>query len=266
MPGAALMRRNAFRRRQSLGARLARLAALASVLMAGGAAGAFRFGLLDATAFLLMYRNAILVALAALALAAYGLWRLWREGAKVGADVLAAVLAAFVTLAPALVFAGMAATQPRLIDVSTDLRDPPRFPVGAQLETGPRFMVPLPPEEAARLQAAAYPDLAPLPVAAEGAAAEAMLKAAAAELGWITGPRSGNADQAGDALYSFEARSAVLGFTDDVVVRLRRLDEGRTLIDVRSASRAGDHDLGANGARIRAFLDAFVAEFRKRNG
>jgi hypothetical protein len=52
----------------------------------------------------------------------------------------------------------------------------------------------------------------------------------------------------------FEAsgKTPVLGFIDDVVVRVRASKKGST-VDVRSASRIGDHDLGANARRVQAF-------------
>jgi hypothetical protein len=47
----------------------------------------------------------------------------------------------------------------------------------------------------------------------------------------------------------------VFGFVDDVVVRLRATANG-TDVDMRSASRQGEHDLGQNARRIRSFLSA----------
>ncbi|WP_150006834.1 DUF1499 domain-containing protein [Iodidimonas nitroreducens] len=44
------------------------------------------------------------------------------------------------------------------------------------------------------------------------------------------------------------------GFKDDIVVRLRYEDD-QTRVDVRSVSRIGISDLGANAKRIRAFLE-----------
>jgi uncharacterized protein (DUF1499 family) len=40
-----------------------------------------------------------------------------------------------------------------------------------------------------------------------------------------------------------------------VVIRLRE-DNGGVRVDMRSASRVGRSDVGANAARIRAYLDA----------
>ena len=47
-----------------------------------------------------------------------------------------------------------------------------------------------------------------------------------------------------------------MGFRDDVVIRVRTTDAG-TLVDLRSASRVGVSDVGANAKRIRAFAERF---------
>lgn len=50
------------------------------------------------------------------------------------------------------------------------------------------------------------------------------------------------------------ARSLVFGFKSDVVVRLVEEEEG-TLVDMRSLSRFGPHDLGSNAARVVSFME-----------
>jgi uncharacterized protein (DUF1499 family) len=49
------------------------------------------------------------------------------------------------------------------------------------------------------------------------------------------------------------APTPVFGFLDDVVVRIRTTPDG-TQVDIRSASRIGEHDLGQNARRIKSFL------------
>ncbi len=51
------------------------------------------------------------------------------------------------------------------------------------------------------------------------------------------------------------AKTLVFGFRDDVVIRMRATPEG-TEVDMRSASEVGQHDLGQNARRIRAFFKA----------
>ena len=60
-------------------------------------------------------------------------------------------------------------------------------------------------------------------------------------------PQAGRRDGQIEAV----ARTAIMGFRDDVAVRIRAASDG-ALIDVRSASRYGRHDLGANAARSAA--------------
>jgi uncharacterized protein (DUF1499 family) len=53
-------------------------------------------------------------------------------------------------------------------------------------------------------------------------------------------------------------RTLIMGFTDDVAVRVAG-DERQAVIDIRSASRYGRHDLGRNAERIRRVLREIVA-------
>jgi uncharacterized protein (DUF1499 family) len=50
--------------------------------------------------------------------------------------------------------------------------------------------------------------------------------------------------------------TAFFGFEDDVVIRVRSGEPGTSRIDVRSKSRVGRSDVGANAARIRRFVAA----------
>ena len=50
------------------------------------------------------------------------------------------------------------------------------------------------------------------------------------------------------------ARTPIMGFSDDVALRVRATREGAR-IDARSASRYGRHDFGANAARVRSLLE-----------
>ena len=50
------------------------------------------------------------------------------------------------------------------------------------------------------------------------------------------------------------ARTAIMGFRDDVVVRIRA-DGAGARIDMRSSSRYGSFDFGANAARIRSLMN-----------
>jgi uncharacterized protein (DUF1499 family) len=62
------------------------------------------------------------------------------------------------------------------------------------------------------------------------------------------------ADPASGTVEAMET-SRIFRFVDDVVVRVRPTDHG-SVVDVRSKSRDGKSDLGANAARIRRLRDA----------
>ena len=57
-----------------------------------------------------------------------------------------------------------------------------------------------------------------------------------------------------EGLIEAVARTPIMGFRDDVAVRVRS-DPSGARIDVRSASRYGRHDFGTNASRIRSLLD-----------
>ena len=78
--------------------------------------------------------------------------------------------------------------------------------------------------------------------------------AVARELGWDV---LADTDVDGERTLEATATTFWFGFIDDVVVRIRP-DGGGSLVDVRSASRIGSSDLGANARRV----DAFMARFR----
>jgi uncharacterized protein (DUF1499 family) len=46
------------------------------------------------------------------------------------------------------------------------------------------------------------------------------------------------------------------GFTDDIVIRVTPAQNG-SIVDLRSVSRVGKSDLGANAKRINQFISAF---------
>lgn len=161
---------------------------------------------------------------------------------------VAALVLAAIAVTPPLALLSKAKAVPRIHDVTTDLEDPPAFvallearkasPNGAA-HGGPQV---------AEAQRSGYPDIEPVVLGTPPA--ETMQRAidAARGLGW----RVAATDIPGGRLEATDT-TAFFGFKDDIVVRIR--PEGRgSRVDVRSASRVGLSDLGANAERIRKFL------------
>jgi uncharacterized protein (DUF1499 family) len=148
---------------------------------------------------------------------------------------------------------------PPLHEISTDLADPPAFVAIAALRRDAHAVNPS--EYVSRvsapggriidvpeLQRQRYSDIQPLQLGLAPAAALEAAQHAAQRLGWQI-----DAYVPGDGRLEATDTSAFFGFKDDVVVRVRSSDAG-SRIDVRSKSRVGLSDVGANAHRVRAFL------------
>jgi len=139
--------------------------------------------------------------------------------------------------------------KPAINDISTDLEDPPAFTAAAELPAN-RDRDMSYPEGFAKVVERAYPGLRTLEMGGPPEQSYRRGLDAAEELGWEVTFRDP------DALV-FEATdtSALFRFVDDVRVRVRETGSSGSEVDVRSKSRVGQGDLGANAARIRAFAD-----------
>ncbi len=167
----------------------------------------------------------------------------------------------FIPLIMVMVIVGAGLKVPKIHDVSTDLHDNIEFENALLLRLPSENSLSLPSESVKDQHRSHYRDVQPL--MAYEAPAEAYAKAlrVASELGWVI--RSQN-----DESTTFEATesTALFGFVDDIVVRVGAVEglgesglkEG-CKIDMRSASRVGRSDLGANAKRIWRFQKAYRA-------
>jgi uncharacterized protein (DUF1499 family) len=104
--------------------------------------------------------------------------------------------------------------------------------------------------EVAAQQKQGYPDIVPALLRVLPDRALARAEAAARALGWeivAAVPAEGRLEAT--------ATTRWFGFKDDIVVRVTPAPGG-SQVDIRSVSRVGKSDLGANARRIRAFLAA----------
>lgn len=107
----------------------------------------------------------------------------------------------------------------------------------------------------AALQTQAYPKVRPLILSQPTEATFEQAKAVAKDMGWKIKSEDLNA-----GLIEATDTSFWYGFKDDIVIRLRSGEGGGTVVDVRSVSRVGMSDMGANAARIRRFLKKMAAK------
>ncbi len=151
-------------------------------------------------------------------------------------------------IAAPLMMLAKAKSVPRIHDISTDTADPPAFvALLEQRRKAPNGFAYGGPAVAAE-QHRGYPGLQPLVV--QTPPPETLRRAvdAAHAMGWEVAAADASAGR-----IEATATSAWFGFKDDIVVRIRA-DGAGSRVDVRSVSRVGLSDLGANAGRIEEFL------------
>jgi uncharacterized protein (DUF1499 family) len=140
---------------------------------------------------------------------------------------------------------------PFIHDISTDTERPPEFVAVAPLRADAPNPVAYAGEETAAQQREGYPDIRPLALDLAPREAFDRALAAARDQGWeivAAVPEEGRIEATATTFW--------FGFKDDVVIRIEPEGAGSRL-DIRSKSRVGRSDVGANAARIRAFTRDF---------
>ena len=139
---------------------------------------------------------------------------------------------------------------PPIHDITTDLENPPSFVTAEKIRGQSSNSLELDPA-VMEAQQAAYPELHTLVTSEPIEKAFARAAATADALGWEIYHQDLNS-----GIIESVDTTAIMGFKDDIVIRLRTNADG-TLLDLRSVSRVGVSDLGANAERIRRFLESY---------
>jgi uncharacterized protein (DUF1499 family) len=167
-------------------------------------------------------------------------------------NIVALVLALAIGLATAYLpwsWQRRARSVPPIHDITTDTERPPAFvavlPLRADAPNPAEYGGP----EIAAQQRQAYPDIEPMILNVAPDSAFQRARAAAEGMGWEIVAADTSA-----GLIEATATTRWFGFKDDVVIRIEPAPAG-SRVDVRSVSRVGRSDVGANAARIRAYLD-----------
>ena len=139
---------------------------------------------------------------------------------------------------------------PPIHDITTDTTNPPVFTSAPQQRGPDANPLDIKPDSIAQ-QREAYPDVVPITVNIDPASAYARALETARDLGWEVYYEAPDGS-------SFEAVDTTLwmGFKDDIVVRVTPA-AGGAQVDLRSVSRVGVSDVGANAKRIRRFSTRF---------
>ncbi len=143
---------------------------------------------------------------------------------------------------------------PAIHDITTDTTAPPSFVTLATARSGLANAAAYEGPEIARHQLEAYPDIRPVIVPRPVGETWDVVLETIKRLRWrIASETPPSSAKARPGYIEAVDRTLVLGFYDDVVVRVDG-SASETRVDVRSASRYGEHDFGRNAQRIRALF------------
>lgn len=226
--------------------RVAPMLSVAALLLVIAAGPGTRLGLWDFRVGFQLLRWGAYAGIAGAGLGLVSLlWRppgspLWRPLVAIGLGLVA-------TLIP-WSWLEQARRVPPIHDITTDTERPPEFvailPLRAAAPNPATYGGPA----VAAQQRSAYPDIEPLRLGLPPGDGFARALAAARESGWEIVA----ADSAAGRIEA-TATTGWFGFKDDVVIRVTP-EGGGSRVDVRSVSRVGMSDVGANAKRIRAYL------------
>jgi uncharacterized protein (DUF1499 family) len=214
-------------------------------------------GVRDPTGALTVFGAALALAALALLLAGAAAVEIWNTGRRGVARAAAATALALGLLAYPVYLTAQAARLPRINEVTTDFKAPPTYMISSRArEARGAWTPPDPAPEFEAEQRQAYPRIAPMQVDLEPDQAYRMSMRIAKDLGWrIVDALPPNLRGDGAAHIDATDRSLFFGFVDDIAIRIRP-QANQTQIDIRSASRIGRHDFGANARRVERFMDA----------
>jgi uncharacterized protein (DUF1499 family) len=140
---------------------------------------------------------------------------------------------------------------PSIHNISTDVVNPPKFDKVVALRGENTNPLEYNVEKTASVQTQAYPKVKTLITDLSASDAHARAKAVVESMGL----ELVNSDASNGIIEATET-TTIWGFKDDLVIRIAEQD-GKTAVDLRSVSRIGISDLGANAKRIEKFLAKF---------
>jgi uncharacterized protein (DUF1499 family) len=214
-----------------------------------------RFGFLEIKPALATFFAGLGIAAISILLGLAGFAAIWQNGTRgMGRILLAFLIAALVLGYPA--YLGLQYRRlPPIHDITTDPIDPPRFEALARLRTGdgtnPAVYAGL---YSAEQQRQFYPDIEPIDLEIPVDRAYALALQLVHKRKWLVIDERPPQPPRRIGRIEAVARTPIMGFREDVSIRVVA-DGEDSRVDIRSASRYFESDLGSNAARVSKFID-----------
>ena len=214
-----------------------------------------RFGFLELKPALATFFGALAFALLSILVGLAGAIAIWQDGSR----GISRILVAFLISAALLAYPAYLALQyrklPRIHDITTDPIDPPRFDALARLRSGdgtnPAVYAGL---YSAEQQRIAYPDIETVELEIPVQRAYEITLQLVNKRKWLVIDERAPQPPRRIGRIEAVARTPVMGFREDVSIRVTP-DGEDSRVDIRSASRYFEGDLGSNAARVRKLID-----------
>lgn len=193
------------------------------------------------------------LAVLTLVLAFWGFGSIWRDGIDGTTRGVISVCIALAILAWPAVYLPTMFRLPTINDVTTDPQNPPRYQAAAQARSVLANRATYPGPAFALMQQRAYPGLETIRVVRPQAESFEITNDFIKSQGWDVLRAVAPANGRGVGIIEAVDRTLVLGFADDVVIRIA--GRGRVSeVDIRSSSRYDQHDFGRNAGRVADLL------------
>jgi len=212
-----------------------------------------RSGLLEIRPAIGTLAGALSLAVIALLLAFAAFAVIWKDGLGGMGSALSAIAISIGLLGYPAYLGIKAYKLPWIYDITTDPIDPPRYEALARIRPRDANPVIYAGLSAAEQQRAAYPDIESVDEEASPKGAYEAALAVMTKRKWTVLLKRAPEPRR-DGHIEAVARTPIMGFRDDVVVRIRAIPDG-SRIDARSSSRYGTFDFGSNAQRLRRLLD-----------
>lgn len=196
------------------------------------------------------------IALVMAGVAGLDIWITGRQGAP--RIVLASLVSVALLSIPISVYA-LSKQWPEINDIATDTRNPPQYSQAQNMRGTTSNPNAYPGGDFASQQQKYYPDLKTLVVPRPADETFEIVLQALAKLRYKTNSeRAPDLESGSPGFVEFTEYTMMLGFPDDIVIRVAGNDETSN-VDLRSSSRYGQNDFGHNAERLRILLKEIVA-------
>jgi uncharacterized protein (DUF1499 family) len=234
----------------------ARRLAVFSAIATLASLGIVRFGFLEMKPAMATFFAALGLAGLSILVALAGFVAIWQTGARgMGAILLALMLDAVILAYPSYL-AVQYRRLPPIHDITTDSIDPPKFETLARLRVGDGTNTAVYAGlYSAEQQRQTWPEIETVSLDVPAARAYEIALQLITKRKWrIVDARAPQPPKLEGKIEAV-ARTLIMGFREDVAIRVLPDGNGASRVDIRSSSRYFESDLGSNAARVIKLID-----------